>query len=249
MKKCSQVLACLTLLIGVSYGQLSEKLSLVISGGAAVPVESFALNPPNILQSPPELIAGIPTSTENFQEFWNTGLNLNAGLEYKITRNFSLLGRFDLNRFVLNNSKFENELARVIKPLFDEFQIPFDRSVLEADRGDINIYTISLNLKAGISLGALYPYLFGGGGYMLVDQEDIDFSYIADEASFFDRFVGRNESDLLGNAGAGIIFNLSRNVKPFVQGDYMTGLSGDSDTIAYAVKFGFFLGLGQAKQQ
>lgn len=243
MKKLFGAIFCLLLFASSAYAQLSEKVTIFVSGGASVPVESFLFNPPDLYQYG-ELFTFEEDKT-NFEKYWNTDLNLDAGITYRLNRFFSVVGKFNYNHFGFNQSQLNQDITGTLKPLLEAQQIPFYPSNLEIDRGSASIYAVTLNLKAGMTLGIFNPYITAGGGYMWVRQDIINISYLSDEVSFYERIAANSDNALAGNAGGGIALNISQRVRPFVQADYMYGSTKGDATILYTMVFGLNFGLAK----
>jgi opacity protein-like surface antigen len=243
MKKLFGAIFCLLLFVSSAYAQLSEKLTIFVSGGASVPVESFLFNPPELFQYGE--IFTFEEDKSNFEKYWNTGFNLNAGITYQFNPFLSVVGKFNYNHFSFNKDQLGEDITKILKPLLEDLEVPFYPSNLEIARGSTNIYTIMLNLKAGVSFGILNPYIMAGGGYMWVQQDIINISYVSDEVSFFERIAANSDNALTGNAAGGIALNISQRVRPFVHADYVTGSTKDDSTILYTIVFGLNFGLAK----
>lgn len=243
MKKLSGAIFCLLLFVSSGYAQLSEKVTIFISGGASVPVESFLFNPAELYQYGD--VFKFEEDKTNFEKYWNADLNLDAGMTYRLNRFLSVVGKFNYNHFGFNQNQLNEDITATLKPLLELQQIPFYPSSLEIDRGSTNIYTVMLNLKAGMFLGILHPYIIGGGGYMWVQQDIVNVSYISDAVSFYERIAANSDNALAGNIGGGIALNISQGVRPFVQADYVYGSTKGDSTILYTLVFGLNFGLAK----
>lgn len=241
MKKLFGATFCLLLFASSGFAQLSEKVTIFVSGGASVPVESFLFNPPELYQYGD--IFTFDDDKSNFEKYWNTDLNLDAGITYRLNRFFSVVGKFNYNHFGFNQNQLNEDITATLEPLLEAQQIPFYPASLEIERGSTNIYAVTLNLKAGMFLGILNPYIIAGGGYMWVDQDIVNVSYISDEVSFYERIAANSDNALAGNAGGGIALNISQSVKPFIQADYVYGSTKGDATILYNIVFGLNFGL------
>jgi opacity protein-like surface antigen len=241
--------------INQSIAQLSEKINLIIAGGPSIPVESSIGSSFTFIQldiisdtSFSNAILGIENSASNFEKYWEPGFNLGAGLEYKFNKYLSLIAAFSYNNFVFDENKLANDFSRGFGSEF--IDLPFNSTGFDVIGGTANIYTISLNAKARYPLKFATPYIAAGGGFMRVNQEQIGVNYfdepfdnIQATVSFYDIVPENKENVFTGNAGVGLIFNLGKNFRPFVEANYLLGLTSDNNTIIYPIKFGFVFNL------
>lgn len=245
MKQIYVLISIIFILTSLSYGQLTERLKLYVGGGAAQPVESFLLNKffeemPIDVQTP-----------DNFENYWQPGVNIGAGFEYGFTRNLSLRADFSYSHFTFN----PDPIRKIIEDGYRETE---QLALQQGDtinirivdfnvyRGAVNIYTASLTAKASLPLGIVTPYIIGGGGYMHIEQQPIELSNLVDPIDFgfsFSFQVPQDKSDsFMGIGGGGISFNLAQNVHPFIEGNYLLGLTQGDNTIYYSFRGGFIFG-------
>jgi opacity protein-like surface antigen len=254
MKRLYTILFSLFLFLQISYGQLSEKIDLFISGGTAIPSESNVGNDfqfPQIDRFIKEYFAkdvkdilGLKQSSSNFKTFWDIGIALNSGIEYKISNIFTVRGEFLYNNYIFNKNELEKRFRKAFKALEalnDSLELPFNSNSLEILKGSIDIYSILLNVEVGYPIKFLRPYVNFGGGYIWLVQEPIDINYY-DFISFYDQVPSYSENAFALNAAAGLMYNLSKNIKPFIEGSYVNGLTKNNNTIFYSFRFGFNLG-------
>jgi len=245
LKQINVLITFIFILTSLSYGQLSQKLHLYVGAGAAQPGESFLLNKffeetPIDMQTP-----------DNFENYWDPGINIGAGLEYGFTRNLSLRADFSYSHFTFN----PDPIRRIIEDGYRETEqlalqqgdtIDIRIVDFEVYRGAVNIYTASLTAKASLPLGIITPYLVGGGGYMHIEQEPIELSNLVDPIelgfSFSFRIPEDKSDSFMGIAGGGISFNLAQNIHPFFEGNYLLGATEGDDTIYYSFRGGFIFG-------
>jgi opacity protein-like surface antigen len=250
MKSLYTILVSLFLFLQISYGQISDKIDIFISGGTAIPAES---NIGNDLQFPQlniyttgnfaRDILGLKQSSSNFETFWDIGIALNGGIEYKINKIFTVRGEFLYNNYIFNKNELEK---RFNKAFIESLNSPFNSNGLEILEGSTNIYSILLNLKVGFPLKFFTPYINLGGGYIWLLQEPIDINYYDEPSSqqsgnisFYDQVPSYSENAFSMNAAGGLMYNLSNNIKPFVEGNYVSGLTKNNNTIFYSFRFGF----------
>ncbi|MFZ0389281.1 MAG: hypothetical protein WAN36_02395, partial [Calditrichia bacterium] len=133
------------------HAQLRENLSAYVGAGASQPVESYLLN--NFLVE--NQLA--PADAENFNNYWNMGVNIGAGLEYHLNSYLSLQANFNYTAFTFN----DNELAAFVKGL-----VPFQIVEFDVNRGNVDLYNVWLSARLEVPLGIISPYVSGGGGYI-----------------------------------------------------------------------------------
>ena len=252
MKRLFAIIVNLFLLLQISYGQISDKIDLFISGGTTIPAES---NIGSDFQFPQldiytngnfaRDVLGLKQSSSNFETFWNRGLALNSGIDYKINKIFAVRGEFLYNTYIFNKNELEK---RFNKAFIESLNLPFNSNGLEILRGSTDIYSILLNLKVGFPIKFLTPYVNFGGGLIWLVQEPIDINYYDEpfsqqsgNISFYDQVPSYSENAFSVNATGGLMYNLSNNIKPFVEGSYVSGLTKNNNTILYSFRFGFNL--------
>lgn len=241
MNRSVSILTILLILSATLWAQLDEKLTIFISGGAATPVESFIFASPTLVQSGEGL--DLARSPGNFEDFYNNGLNIEAGLDYALSENFSLLGRFSYSYFNFSESTLEQAMAAPLGDILAQLQLPYVASNLALDGGAANFYMVTAGIRAGVDLGMIRPYLTGGGGYMRASQDQVNISYTDDLLAFYDRFAKSSENALVVTGGGGVVFQVSQLAQPYVQFDYVNGMTGDVNTIFYGARVGLQLGL------
>lgn len=246
MKPINVLIIFIFILTNLGYSQLSQKLQIYVGAGASQPVESFLLN-----KFFEETQIDIQTP-KNFDNYWEPGFNIAAGLEYGFNRNLSIRAGFSYSHFTFNKNPIQEILEndyREIEQFFlqDGDTINIKIVDFEAFRGAVNIYTASLTAKASLPLGVITPYIVGGGGYMHIEQEPIELSNLVDPIeygfSFSFRVTDDKSDSFMGIAGGGISFNLAKNIQPFLEGNYILGLTENDNTIYYSFRTGFIFGL------
>lgn len=252
MKSLYTIFCVLFFFLQISYAQISDKIDIFISGGTAIPSES---NIGNDFQFPQldiyttgnfaRDILGLEQSSSNFKTFWNMGIALNSGIEYRVNTIFAVRGEFLYNDYIFNKNELEK---RFNKAFLESLNLPFNSNGLEILKGSIDIYSISFNLKVGYSIKFLRPYVNLGGGYIWLVQEPIDINYYDEpfsqqsgNISFYDQVPSYSENAFSMNAAGGFMFNVSENIRPFIEGSYVNGLTKNNNTIFYSFRFGFNL--------
>ncbi len=250
MKQWFTLLFTLFIVTHLSYAQRSQNVRFFISGGSALPVESFLGSPftfpqlnegvqPNFGQD----VLGIAPSASNFDKYWENGLSLGGGLEYRLNNYISLLATFDYSHFIFNKNLMEDNFATTFQ---NDFGLALNRESFEITQGGASSYAVGLNAKLQFPVGIVTPYVTGGGGYFRIDQQPINFTYYDEfvlndiqTINFYDRVPPASQDALMARAGGGIVFNLMKNVRPFVEADYILGMTDTDNTIIYPLKFGF----------
>ncbi len=224
-----------------AMAQLEEKLTIYVSGGGAVPVESFLFARPILLQGGDAL--DLTNDPGNFNDFYDNGINLDVGLNYTVFSNLALVGRFSYNYFNFNHSALEQAMTPTLKEIFAQIEQPYVPANLSLEGGAASIYLVTLGVRTGLDIGVFRPYLIGGGGWMHVSREQVDISYVDDLVSFFDRFNDSSSNAPVLTGGAGMQVRISDTVRPFLQFDYTNGFTDNDNTILYGFRFGLQLGL------
>ena len=118
MKRLYTIIFTLFLFLQISYGQLSEKIDLFISGGASSPVESnigydiqFPQLDEGINGNFARDILGLKQSPSNFKTFWNMGIALNSGIEYNVNKIFAVRWEFLYNNYIFDKNELEKRLG------------------------------------------------------------------------------------------------------------------------------------------
>jgi hypothetical protein len=193
-----------------------------------------------------------------------------VGLEYEVNNYLTSIIQFQYQQFQLDKNKFTSQFAEGYENYFfsnlDSSLIFFNNEGFDVQKGAVDIFTVSLNVKGQYPLPYITPYAAAGGGYMHMKQEVIDINYYDEPLSFvppqqatitfFDRIPGRTADALLANLGIGIYYNKWNTIHPFVEGQYNLGFTkkvdlfpnkpGDQesfDTIYYSLKFGLIFNL------
>jgi len=238
------------------FSQFAENMSIFISGGSSIPVESVVGKEFEFPQLSRDTgtddfgkeILGLTADQENIQDYWNNGFNFGAGMIFEVTRLLSVTAEFNYNSFAFN----DNQMAQDIRDALQDPEIigiPYNPDGLTISQGDLSIYEITAGIRAQLPLGKLRPYLTVAGGYMRINQDPININYYDDFSvppgpqqgvvSFYDRIPGLTSNALMVSGGGGILLYLSKNLQPFIQANYIMGFTDDQDTILYPVKFGF----------
>ncbi len=245
MKTLMTVFIMLTVLLTTAFSLDSEKARLQISGGMTMPQESFLLAPPEFLQYGETFnsILSIREGSSSFSDFWKNGVNVGVGLLYNLNRFIDVQGNFTYNNFVFDQSHMKNVFAQG----FAIIDLPFHPSLMDLNRGAVNIYSASVGLRASLPVSFIEPYVTGAVGYLWMKQDNIEISYYDDYGtansqnaiSFYDEIPARNANAVMGVGGVGLGVRLSNYVKPFVEADYVLAKTKDNDTIFTPLKFGF----------
>ncbi len=247
MKRLPIAILILTVMVQLGFGQWTQKIKIYTGAGAVFPRESFFLIDffPKMIQN----VYGVQlekslqpvSSAENFETYWNTGVNIGAGLEYELRRHLSLQLGFHYALFGFNEAQVKTDLNK----LFKTVQAGVDVVDFSANRGTVGIYSIALNLKASLPTGFFTPYLVGGGGFMILNQEPVEISSLTEPlgASFSYRIPEEKTSAITGMGGGGIQIKLSKTIHPFVEGIYHLGLTENENTTFYTFKAGLVFDL------
>jgi opacity protein-like surface antigen len=258
MKKQLLIIVAGLILFQFSIAQISENIDIFVSGGTSLPVESSigkSLTFPQLNYFTntdfARDILGLKPSAENFQEYWKTGFNAGAGLNYHLNSYLAITASFNYNHFEFDKNRLQQDIS---DPFEDPtiIGVPFNKQGLDIFQGGVNIYELKINARVQFPLEIFTPYILAGGGYLHLNQDAVKINYYdepfsdptnATTIAFYDEIPGNIEDALVANAGAGILFQLSKIFQPFIQAEYILGLTEDQDTVMYPIKFGFNLSL------
>jgi opacity protein-like surface antigen len=238
----------------LAFSQLSENLDIYVTAGASLPVESsigesFVFPQLNYFTGSDFAtdILGLTPDEANFEEYWKTGFNVGAGLNYHLNSYLSVLADFNYNHFEFDKNAMQQDISDAIEDP-DVIGVPFNEEGLDIYQGAVNIYELKINVRVQLPSESFRPYIIAGGGYMYVNQDAIKINYYDEPFSdpnnaitiaFYDEIPGNTENALVMNAGAGILFKINKNLQPFLQAEYCLGLTEDQNTVMYPIKFGF----------
>jgi len=227
-----------------STAQIKDKLTLRLYGGTTLPRESFVGEKFEFAQFGDLL--GVGQSTANFEDFWNSGLNIGAGFDYQLIEHISAGIEFGANFFTVNEDKIDNS----VKELFAIFDLPYNADAGEIQQGSTEIYTLLLSVKASYPLNVFTPYISLNGGYMFVSQQSLKITYFdqplgPNEASvfFYDELPAKDGNILTASVGLGLQYSFLHNVSSFAEINYTLGYNTSYDnvgasTIFYPVRIG-----------
>ena len=240
MRNVSVTLMLLIFCSTFLFAQLDEKLNLRLGVGSALPVESYLLNPVQLLQVPDGVFFDMggndPTA---FEQFYKSGVAINVGLDYRFNQHLSAIATVGYNTFAFDSDAFASIIGQGIQGALQAAQLTFDPSRLTVEGGRASTITGSVAAKLGLQAGAFSPYVLAGGGMIRVNQTLVNISYIAEQANYYDRISATNNDALFGTAGGGIAISLSDKVQPYVEGGYHLGLTDGDNTLYYSLQVGF----------
>lgn len=239
MKKIGMVPLILLIALSSAFGQWTKNLTFSVSGGMAVPHESFLLN--DFFKNDPIGSQFGPVTATNFKENWKNGTNINSRLQYHFSRFLS--GQFGVyySQFQFDKTRLENQLVS----FFKRNQIQYDVASLDTYRGTASALSVLLSGRATLPGHLLAPFVTGGAGYLHMNREPIEITSLGDPISLsFSGYIPGEKSDsFLAMAGGGLMLNLSKNVKPFVEVNYLLGTTSGQNTVFYTYQFGFVFGI------
>lgn len=242
------------ILLQFAFAQLSEKTDIFISAGATMPVESvigksFTFPQLNYFTSTDFAtnVLGLTPSEKNFQDYWKSGFNIGAGMNYHLTNFLTLTANFAYNHFEFNKNQLQQDMATAFQnPAV--LGLPFNEQGLDIYEGSVNNYELKINAVIYFPLRTIRPYILAGGGYQHTNQDPVKINYYDEPSSdplnaitvaFYDEIPGGMFDAALLNAGAGLLLQLKKNLQPFIQAEYNLGLTKDQNTVTYPIKMGF----------
>ena len=165
----------------------------------------------------------LPSAPVEFSDYWKSGFNFGAALEYPLSPKVIFQGCLNYNRFPLNEDQF----------LSEDGLSGLDISI---DGGAASIITVSGNLKAPLSIqgSSVSPYLVGGLGIFRLSVSDITVRYQGQSG----RVDGASETALLFIFGTGLDFTISPKVNMFFEIKYGIGVTEGESTKYFPVKIG-----------
>ncbi|MCK4892949.1 MAG: autotransporter domain-containing protein [Calditrichia bacterium] len=255
MKKRLAIIIAILIMSQIGFSQIAEKVSIFFSAGGTAAQESvigknFVF--PQLSRDTGTDFAtyflGYEPNSENIQEYWHNGFNLGGGLIWKLNSYLAVSTDFYYNFFTFNESRLSQDIGTFLQDT-SFFSLPYNENGLTISQGTLNIYELSLNLRAQYPFEKVRPYIVGGMGYMHIRQNPININYNDDfniypgpqqaNVSFFDQIPGQKLDALMFNAGFGVVVQLSKNVQPFLQANGVLGSTTGQNTIYYNLKFGF----------
>lgn len=176
---------------------------------------TFNIGFSQINQMPAVLInsgATFPQGPSNFTKYWLPGFNLGGGAEFLINPSFSILPYFTYHTMPVNKSKLDIPSSQIVG-------------------GNVSLYTLSLNFRAGSIRPERGPGLYatGGVGLFQLDQSSVVMGY------------GGSDKDLGFQAGLGFINRISERYTWFVEIKYGYGQNRGKDTKYIPILIGIVL--------
>lgn len=242
------------ILLQVAFSQISENMDIFVTAGTSLPVESsigesFIFPQLNYFTNSDFAsdILGLTPDAANFEKYWKNGFNAGAGMNYRLNSYLSLVADFNYNHFEFDKNSLQQDISNAFEnPAV--YGIPFNEQGLDIYQGAVNMYELKINARVQYPSENFRPYILAGGGYMHVNQDAVKINYYdepfsdpnnATTIAFYDEIPGYSENAAVVNAGAGILFKINKNLQPFIQAEYSSGLTKDQNTVTYPIKFGF----------
>ena len=165
----------------------------------------------------------LPSSPEEFSDYWNSGINFGVGIERPISPKLIFQACLDYNTFPMNEDKFLSEAG----------VSGYDISL---DGGGASIINVSANLKAPLSVkeSSVTPYFVGGLGIFRLSVGDITVRYQGQSETA----EGASETALSILLGTGLDFTINPKVKMFVEIKYGIGFTEGESTKYIPIKVG-----------
>ncbi|KAB2881045.1 porin family protein [bacterium] len=153
----------------------------------------------------------IPYAPSNFTKYWSPGFNLGGGAEFLINTSLALQPYFEYNTMPVNKAKLNTSASNIVG-------------------GNVSLYTVSLNFKAGsIRPGeGLGMYVISGLGLFQLDQSSVGLS------------SGGTVKDLGIHAGLGFIDKISDRYGVFAEFKYAVGLISGKNAQYLPIKIGIY---------
>lgn len=165
----------------------------------------------------------LPATPVDFADYWKTGLNFGAALEYPLSPKVIFQGCLDYNNFPLNEDKFLSEDG-------------LNGLGVSLDGGAASIITVSANLKAPLPVqgSSVTPYFVGGLGIFRLSLSDVTVRYQGQSG----RVEGISETATALIFGTGLDFTINPKVNMFVEIKYVIGITEGESTRYFPVKIG-----------
>jgi len=150
----------------------------------------------------------IKDDTEYLQDYWNTAINVGAGVEHMLSKDIALSPRVEVSQFSFDR-------------YFRSFGIPeeyLERSTGEATR----VYRVFVDAKLiPHTVSRTHLYLSTGVGYVVEDVGGIEAVFGRTDGSEFSRtIVYRGESFWAHSAGIGLRMDTFKKLGLDVSGDF-----------------------------
>jgi len=259
MKSKIYVVFLATLLFAqIGLSQYTEKMRIYISGGGTAAQESivgktfqFPLLSRDIGGDFYTDFLGQEPNAENIKDYWKTGFNVGGGLIFDINSILAFSADFNYNQFSFNKDFLASQIGNTLQelPINDSTTVPYNPDGLNISQGSLSIIELSFNIRAQFPHETFRPYAMGGIGYSHIGQDVININYYDDfnippiplqgNISFYDQIPSATYDVIMMNAGVGFAAKLAKNFQPFIQANYVLGLTDGNNTVSIPIKLGF----------
>ena len=163
----------------------------------------FALSASAQIPTPFSFYAGgalsVPSSPEGFSDGWKTGYHGMAGVGYKMSPKFQLVGKLEYHNFSADVSNYPD---------------------LDGGNAKIMMYGVDGRFSLGLPMTPIKPFFFGGGGIAHVEWDEFTGTNLI--TSTLNSYLPEAENKFYYNAGAGVEFAFGPTMNFFVQGRYVS---------------------------
>jgi opacity protein-like surface antigen len=259
MKSKFHIVFLATLLfVQLGLSQYTEKIRIYLSAGGTATQESivgktfqFPLLSRDIGSDFYTDFLGQKPNAENIQDYWNTGFNVGGGLIFDINSILAISTDFNYNQFSFNKDQMASKIGSTLQeiPINDTTFVPYNPDGLNISQGSLSFLELSFNVRAQFPHKTFRPYAMGGIGYTHINQDVININYYDDfnippiplqgNVNFYDQIPAATYNAMMINGGVGLAVKLAKNFQPFIQANYVLGLTDGNNTVSIPIKFGF----------
>lgn len=166
---------------------------------------------------------GIPSSPNDFSDYWKTGLNIGVGIGYPVSKNLDIIAMFNYSRFSFDGEKFITDAG-------------YGGYGFEIDGGTASFLTLNVDLKVALGSGdtSFRPFIVGGAGLfkMLMKDTTIRLQWQSETVAGYD------ETKLGISMGAGFDVILNQQMSLYLVARYTVGFTEDESTTYFPLNMG-----------
>lgn len=148
----------------------------------------------------------IPFSTEYFSDYWSTGYNFGAGIEFYLNSQLALQGYIEYNNFSFDVEKTRDKLETTDM----------------GEGGDVSVLNLTANVKYNLPdiTQKILPYILGGLGYSSLSITDLVVRRQSDGRYRY-TIGSESVSTLSINFGFGVEFMIYPSISIFADARYI----------------------------
>lgn len=166
---------------------------------------------------------GIPSSPNEFSDYWKTGLNIGGGIGYPASKNLDIIAMFNYSSFSFNGEKFINDAG-------------YGGYGFEIDGGTASFLTLNVDLKVALASGdaSVRPFIVGGACLFKMSIKDATVRLQGQSETV----AGDDETKLGISIGAGFDVMLNQQMSLYLAARYAVGFTEDESTTYFPLNIG-----------